>query len=152
MGMSGDRLFSLSPSTQEILTTLDNAEKLFWSDLALVARRGRVSRVRDATVSLAMIKALQTSLGKARRAGPVLTASLLSKNYAKVIFMVTNHFAAHRRIYCDHAAPRVTRGYPAEVSYVSGVRRLTMASDNTRWFPPSATQNAHASSNGLDRF
>ena len=29
MGMSGDKLFSLSPSTQEILTILDNAENLF---------------------------------------------------------------------------------------------------------------------------
>jgi separase len=88
MGMSGDKLFSLSPSTQEILTTLDNAEKLFWSDLALVARRGKVSRVRDAAIALAMIRALQSSLGKASKAGPVLTAGLLGK-HTRVLLIVT---------------------------------------------------------------
>lgn len=77
MGVSGDKLNRLSPSIQDILTTLDNAENLFWADLALVARRGNASRVRDATISLAMIRALQSSLGRAGKAGPVLTAALL---------------------------------------------------------------------------
>lgn len=77
MGMSGDKLLSLSPSTQDILTALDSAERLFWADLALIARRGNVSDVRDAAVSLALIRALQTSLGKAGKEGPVLTARLL---------------------------------------------------------------------------
>lgn len=77
MGVSGDKLNRLSPSIQDILATLDSAESLFWADLALVARRGNVSRVRDAAVSLAMIRALQSSLGRAGKAGPVLTAALL---------------------------------------------------------------------------
>lgn len=77
--MSSEKLFSMSPSTQEILAALDNAEKLFWADLSLVSRKGRVSRVRDATLSLAMIRALQSSLGRAGKTGPVLTASLLGK-------------------------------------------------------------------------
>lgn len=81
MGMSGDKLFSLSPSTQEILIALDNAENLFWADLALVARRGHVSRVRDATVSLAIIKALQSSLGKAGGTSPALSTCLLGTNH-----------------------------------------------------------------------
>ena len=89
MGMSGDKLFSLSPSTQEILTILDNAEKLFWADLAIVARRGKVSRVRDATVSLAMIRALQSSLGRATKMAPVLTAGLLSEYFVKVLCVRT---------------------------------------------------------------
>ncbi|KAF7984668.1 hypothetical protein HWV62_12932 [Athelia sp. TMB] len=82
MGMSGEKLSSLSPSTQDLLTTLNDTEGLFWADLALVARRGNVSRVRDATVSLAMIRALQNSLGKAGKAGPVLTAALLDASTA----------------------------------------------------------------------
>jgi len=82
MGMSGDKLFSLSPSTQEILTILDNAENLFWADLTIVARRGNVSRVRDATVSLAMIRALQSSLGRVTKIAPVLTAGLLDASAA----------------------------------------------------------------------
>ena len=79
MGMSSDKLFSLSPSTQDILASLASAERIFWADLALIARRGNVSRMRDAAVSLAMIRALQSSLGKAGKVGPALTASLLGE-------------------------------------------------------------------------
>ena len=74
--MSGERLSS-SPTAQDIAITLDSAEKLFWSDLALMARRGRVSHVRDAAVSLGLIKAFQTSLGQSLSEGPTLTARLL---------------------------------------------------------------------------
>ena len=62
MGMSGDRHLSLPSATQDILSTLDNAERLFWADLTLITRRGSVSHVRDAAVSLALIWALQASL------------------------------------------------------------------------------------------
>lgn len=79
MGMSGDKNFSLSPSTQDILATLAGAERLFWADLAVIARRGKVSRMRDTVVSLAVIRALQSSLGKAGKAGPVLATSLLGE-------------------------------------------------------------------------
>jgi len=93
MGMSGDKLFSLSPSTQEILTILDNAEKLFWADLADVARRGNVSRVRDATISLAVIRALQSSLGRTGMAAPVLMASLLGEFAIRVYMPKLNVFS-----------------------------------------------------------
>jgi separase len=79
MGMSGDRLLSLPSATQDILSTLDNAERLFWADLALVMRRGSVSHVRDAAVSLALIRALQASLGRAGKEGPVLATGLLGE-------------------------------------------------------------------------
>lgn len=68
---------SLSPSAQDILTILGNAESLFWDDLTRVSRQGSASRVRDAAVSLAVIRALQSSLGKPGKTGPVLTATLL---------------------------------------------------------------------------
>lgn len=77
MGMTSNQAFAGAPGTQEISATLMNAEKLFWSDLSLIARRGQVSQVREAAVSLALIRAFQTSLGKAGAEGPVLAARLL---------------------------------------------------------------------------
>lgn len=78
MGMSGEKL-TTSPSSSEILTTLNTAERLFWADLALVSRRGTVSHVREAVVSLALIRAFQTSLGKPGKEGPTLAARLLGQ-------------------------------------------------------------------------
>ncbi|EGO04017.1 hypothetical protein SERLA73DRAFT_84238 [Serpula lacrymans var. lacrymans S7.3] len=82
VGMSGEKAPSFSASTQDIVSTLDNAEELFWADLILTARRGKVSHVRNAAVSLAIIKALQTSLGKPGKEGPVLVARLLDASTA----------------------------------------------------------------------
>lgn len=78
MGMTGGQL-ATSPATLEILGTLNTAEKLFWSDLAEVARRGNVSHVRDSVISLALIRAFQTSLGKAGKEGATLVAQLLGE-------------------------------------------------------------------------
>ncbi|KAJ6525608.1 peptidase family C50-domain-containing protein [Mycena capillaripes] len=82
MGMSADKALTLSPSTHDILHTLDHAEQLFWLDFTLFSRRGDVSRVRDAVVSLALIRALQTSLGKSGNQDPVLVAGLLDVSTA----------------------------------------------------------------------
>ncbi|KAJ7741576.1 cysteine peptidase C50 [Mycena maculata] len=82
MGMSTDKAPALSPSTHDILHTLDHAEQLFWLDFTLFSRRGDVSRVRDAVVSLALIRALQTSLGKSGNQDPVLVAGLLDVSTA----------------------------------------------------------------------
>jgi separase len=82
MGMSTDKAPALSPSTHDILHTLDRAEQLFWLDFTLFSRRGDVSRVRDAVVSLALIRALQTSLGKSGNQDPVLVAGLLDVSTA----------------------------------------------------------------------
>ncbi|KAF8842467.1 hypothetical protein BDN67DRAFT_965802 [Paxillus ammoniavirescens] len=82
MGMSGDKDLPLVPATQDILNTLGDAEKLFWADLALTLRRGTVSHVREASVSLAMIRAFQSSLGKASTDGPLLAVRLLDASSA----------------------------------------------------------------------
>ncbi|KAJ7087888.1 peptidase family C50-domain-containing protein [Mycena epipterygia] len=82
MGMSTDKAPALSPSTHDILHTLDHAEQLFWLDFTLFSRKGDVSRVRDAVVSLAVIRALQTSLGKSGHQDPVLVAGLLDVSTA----------------------------------------------------------------------
>ncbi|KAK7685385.1 hypothetical protein QCA50_011248 [Cerrena zonata] len=79
MGMTGGQLAS-SPTTIEILGTLNAAEKLFWSDLGEVARRGHVSHVRDSVVSLALIRAFQTSLGKVGKEGSTLVTNLLDSS------------------------------------------------------------------------
>ncbi|KAH9945510.1 peptidase family C50-domain-containing protein [Amylocystis lapponica] len=82
MGMSGRRSSAMSPVTQDIVGTLAAAEKMFWSDLALIARRGNVSHVRDTAVSLALIRTLQTSLGKGGADAAVLAARLLDASTA----------------------------------------------------------------------
>lgn len=79
MGVRRDSL-SVTPGTQDILTILQNAERLFWSDLALIAKRGNVFHIRDAAVSLAIIRAFQDTLGRARPEGPILASSLLGES------------------------------------------------------------------------
>ncbi|KAG2125363.1 uncharacterized protein EDB93DRAFT_1281358 [Suillus bovinus] len=68
--MTSDRAVSLTPSIQDISSTLDQAEKFFWADLGLTAHRGNVPHIHEATVNLALIKALQTS--------PIIAACLLA--------------------------------------------------------------------------
>ena len=79
MGVSGDKTPSRVPAIQEILGALNEAERLFWADLALTSRRGAVPHVREASVLLAMIRALQSSLGKVSADAPLLAACLLGK-------------------------------------------------------------------------
>ncbi|CAK5277632.1 unnamed protein product [Mycena citricolor] len=71
---------SVPPPSHDILRTLESAEQLFWLDLTLFARTGDVTRVRDGSVSLAAVRALQTSLGHGNAvdgADAVLVAGLL---------------------------------------------------------------------------
>ena len=75
--MTGENLLSLLPSTQEIVAALEGTEKLYMSDLSLVLKRGEVGHIRDASLSLVMIKALQTSLGNGGNGSCGLAISLL---------------------------------------------------------------------------
>lgn len=77
MGMSEINSLAPSRTTRDILKTLSAAEKIFWSDLSVIAKRGIASHVRDTAMSLAMIRALQTSLGEKFVEAPVLAARLL---------------------------------------------------------------------------
>lgn len=102
MGMSGDKDPSLVPAIQDILGALNDAEKLFWADLALTSRRGAVPHVREASMSLAMIRALQSSLGKASVNAPLLAARLLG---ARAMFLVSCFvFLTHDLIFRVDAA------------------------------------------------
>jgi separase len=79
MGMSTKNELALPPHTQNILETLDSAETLFWANLTIIARRGNVPDVRDSVMSLALIRAFQTSLGRSGASGPALAVGLLGK-------------------------------------------------------------------------
>ncbi|EDR03015.1 uncharacterized protein LACBIDRAFT_307876 [Laccaria bicolor S238N-H82] len=61
-------LFSLPPPS---------AEKLFQANLSLTSRNGSVLKLRDAAISLTLIKAFQTSLGRPGNGSSVVTATLL---------------------------------------------------------------------------
>lgn len=78
MGMTRDK--AAPPTSQDVLATLNNAERLFWSDLGLISRRGIVFDVRDAAISLALIRAFQTSLGGSLADSPVVAARLLGES------------------------------------------------------------------------
>ena len=73
--------YSRPASTQEILNVLANAEKMFWSEFALVSRRGKVFQLRDAAVSLALAKAFEVALGKVSMNGAILAARLLGEHF-----------------------------------------------------------------------
>ncbi|KAJ7598753.1 cysteine peptidase C50 [Mycena floridula] len=82
LGSTGNETVLLSPSSLDMLKSLDAAEKLFWTDLALLSRRGNTARVRESILSLVTIRAFQTSLGRADTLGPHLVASLLDHSAA----------------------------------------------------------------------
>lgn len=63
MGISSDRVLSANTVMRDILNTLSAAERSLRSDLSLIAHRGNVANVRDTAISLALISALQSSLG-----------------------------------------------------------------------------------------
>lgn len=79
MGMSSRTGLGHTLPIQDILKALDETEELSWTNLTLIANKGDAAAVRDATVRLALIKAFQTSLGRAGKENSPLTANLLGK-------------------------------------------------------------------------
>ncbi|KAI5895597.1 uncharacterized protein SCHCODRAFT_01122301 [Schizophyllum commune H4-8] len=82
MGMSCDKPLPMLPSTQDLLKLLQHAEGLFWSDLNSMSKKGTVSHVREAAISLAIVRALQTSLGLVDEQGSALAGRLLDTSTA----------------------------------------------------------------------
>lgn len=82
LGSSNGPAPAMTQSSQDMLQNLDNTEKLFWSDLSLVSRRGRVFHVRDSLLSLATIRAFQTSLGRLDNIGSQIVATLLGESHS----------------------------------------------------------------------
>lgn len=81
MGMTCEGVMSPPASTREALAALGTAEQFFWSALELSFDRGEAAHVRDLTTSLALIRALQTSLGKNGKNGATVAANLLGTFY-----------------------------------------------------------------------
>ncbi|KAM6503193.1 cysteine peptidase C50 [Amanita muscaria] len=77
MCMTSKSKHAISPTSQDLLNILDNAAKLFWANLSLISANGNVPDVRNATTSLALISAFQTSLGRPGKLESILAATLL---------------------------------------------------------------------------
>ena len=77
MGMSGGELFTPPSATREVLAALGASEQYFWASLESNALRGEAPHLRDAALSLAIIRAYQTALGSKSKHGPEVTTALL---------------------------------------------------------------------------
>lgn len=83
MGMSCSEGGVTSSLTHDIPSLLEKAAQTYWSELDLISSQGEVPKVRNAAVSLAMIQALQTSLGKSGAAASNILINLLGQ-YLKI--------------------------------------------------------------------
>lgn len=111
MGMVSNK--PTSSGGQEVLGILNHAEKLFWSDLAHISRRGNVFDVRDAAISLTLIRAFQASLGGTSGDSPILAARLLGE--WQLTCSMTMGLTCRRHVCSDHFATRSLRGCAAQV-------------------------------------
>lgn len=75
--MSSAEGVSVPTSTKELLNCLSTAEKFFWEGLELSSARGEVYQVRETALSLLLIRAFQTSLGKGGKSVANIAAALL---------------------------------------------------------------------------
>lgn len=69
----------------DVLTALDSAEKYFQDSISLTAAAGDVVHFRDAAVSLTLVKAFQTSLGRIDESTALHTASLLGTDFLNML-------------------------------------------------------------------
>jgi hypothetical protein len=77
MGMSGGEIVTPPTATRDLLSALSTAEDFFWSCLELNVDLGEVPQVRDAAISLALIRAYQTALGAKTKNVSTVTAAVL---------------------------------------------------------------------------
>ncbi|KAG8981364.1 hypothetical protein FRB90_007306, partial [Tulasnella sp. 427] len=82
MGMSSGDGVAPPTSTRDILASIANAEKFFWAGLELSGSRGEVQQVREAALSLGLLRAFQTALGKGGQNNAVIAAGLLDVSAA----------------------------------------------------------------------
>lgn len=79
MGMSSGEGVAPPTSTRDILASVVNAEKFFWAGLELGGSRGEVQQVREAALSLGLLRAFQTALGKGGKNNAIIAAALLGE-------------------------------------------------------------------------
>jgi separase len=141
MGLSNDKSVVPSSATQDVLAVLSNAEHLFRADLELLARRGTVSHVREAAVSLVMITALRSSLGVPTSQAPLLAARLLGQCDTTVQPIVTDSVAdASVSVTISREMLESIKDKHADASTVDDMRWPSISDSGTP-LPPGPSQN-----------
>ncbi|KAJ3998053.1 cysteine peptidase C50 [Lentinula boryana] len=74
---SSNLSISVTPTMVDIAKDLEHTEKLFWSYLSALGQKGFVPYIRESSMSIAIIKTFQASLGRFDPKTPLLTAGLL---------------------------------------------------------------------------
>ncbi|KAJ3737449.1 cysteine peptidase C50 [Lentinula guzmanii] len=74
---SNNLSISVTPTMVDIAKDLEHTEKLFWSYLSALGQKGFVPYIREASMSIAIIKTFQASLGRFDPKTPLLTVGLL---------------------------------------------------------------------------
>ncbi|KAF5330235.1 hypothetical protein D9611_010620 [Ephemerocybe angulata] len=82
MGMSSKNNAQRALPINDVLSALDSAEKYFQESISLTSRTGDVLHFRDAAVSLTLVKAFQTSLGRLDELNADYASSLLDASSA----------------------------------------------------------------------
>jgi separase len=77
MGMSSKTTIQRMLPINDVLNALDSAEKYFQDNIALTGKTGDIVQLRNGAVSLTLVKAFQTSLGRLEDRNAVYAASLL---------------------------------------------------------------------------
>ncbi|TFY60535.1 hypothetical protein EVJ58_g5088 [Rhodofomes roseus] len=112
MGISSDRVLGTNTVLREILNTLSAAERSLRSDLSLIAHRGNVASVRDTAISLALISALQSSLGNGSTEVSHLVARLIDMSTSITLRREMLEAIKHKFVDCMNAddlqPPRIT--------------------------------------------
>ncbi|KAJ4488281.1 cysteine peptidase C50 [Lentinula aciculospora] len=90
---------SVSPTSLDMAKNLEHAEQLFWSYLSGLGQRGYVPDIRESSMSIAVIKTFQASLGRFDPKTPSLTAGLLDGSSSltlrsEMLEAITNKFPA----------------------------------------------------------
>jgi separase len=78
--MHGGDVVTPPTATRELLNALSAAEKFFWLCLELPRSIVGISFVREASISLSLIRAFQTALGAKSKNSATVSASLIGES------------------------------------------------------------------------
>ncbi|KAG6813285.1 hypothetical protein H0H92_012440 [Tricholoma furcatifolium] len=127
MGMSSKQTVISLPTAQEIISTLEAAEKFFWANLTRVAGTRKINDMREGLVSLALIQAFRTSLGRATCGTSNLAVGLLDASAAITLRREMVETIDHKFILRpndDMKWPSITNSLPQPRPTAKGGRRL----------------------------
>lgn len=84
MGGAGNKIDHRQSARHRIQVILDQADEAYRAALSMVAGSGRVEDVRQACLSLALLRAFQTSLGQGGTDVTAFAADILGKQHTVV--------------------------------------------------------------------